>query len=85
MTECVFEEPLRSFTVEEGSKKVVRVPLLEKGREALQSISDELGFGFDEADLDYYTDIFVNKLKRDPTDVELFDIGQSNSEHSRHW
>ena len=35
--------------------------------------------------MDYYTDIFVNKLKRDPTDVELFDIGQSNSEHSRHW
>ena len=24
-------------------------------------------------------------MKRDPTDVELFDIAQSNSEHSRHW
>jgi hypothetical protein len=24
-------------------------------------------------------------MKRDPTNVELFDIAQSNSEHSRHW
>lgn len=27
----------------------------------------------------------MNKLKRDPTSVELFDLAQSNSEHSRHW
>ena len=40
---------------------------------------------FDDWDLDYYTDLFKNKLKRDPTDVECFDMGQSNSEHSRHW
>ena len=85
MTECVYTTPLSSFVVEEGVKPVVRVPLLKEGRAALQKISDELGFGFDEADLDYYTDVFVNKLQRDPTDVELFDIGQSNSEHSRHW
>jgi phosphoribosylformylglycinamidine synthase len=25
------------------------------------------------------------QLGRDPTDVECFDMGQSNSEHSRHW
>jgi phosphoribosylformylglycinamidine synthase len=24
-------------------------------------------------------------MKRDPTDVELYDMAQSNSEHSRHW
>ena len=24
-------------------------------------------------------------MKRDPTNVELFDMAQSNSEHSRHW
>src|SRR3546814_12808995 len=51
----------------------------------LSQVSAELGLGFDEADLDYYTRVFVEELKRDPTDVELFDIGQSNSEHSRHW
>jgi phosphoribosylformylglycinamidine synthase len=26
-----------------------------------------------------------NKLKRNPTTVELFDLAQSNSEHCRHW
>lgn len=29
--------------------------------------------------------MFLNKLKRNPTSVECFDLAQSNSEHSRHW
>ena len=29
--------------------------------------------------------MFLETLKRDPTDVECFDLAQSNSEHSRHW
>ena len=29
--------------------------------------------------------MFQTQLRRDPTNVELFDIAQSNSEHSRHW
>ena len=32
-----------------------------------------------------YADLFAAKLGRDPTDVELYDMSQSNSEHSRHW
>ncbi len=28
---------------------------------------------------------YRDDMKRDPTNVELFDIAQSNSEHSRHW
>lgn len=48
-------------------------------------IDDELGLGFDEWDLRYYTDLFRDVVKRDPTDVECFDMAQSNSEHSRHW
>lgn len=42
-------------------------------------------FGFDEADLDYYYKLFMDVLKRNPTRVELYDLAQSNSEHSRHW
>jgi phosphoribosylformylglycinamidine (FGAM) synthase-like enzyme len=38
-----------------------------------------------EWDLVYYTDLFRNKLRRNPTSVECFDMAQSNSEHSRHW
>lgn len=44
----------------------------------------EMGLAFDDWDLDYYTRLFVD-MGRDPTNVELFDIAQSNSEHSRHW
>ena len=32
-----------------------------------------------------YTKLFKEHLGRDPTAVECFDMGQSNSEHSRHW
>lgn len=46
---------------------------------------DFAGLAFDAWDIDFYLDLFVNKLKRDPTSVELFDLAQSNSEHSRHW
>ena len=44
-----------------------------------------MGLAFDDWDLDYYTALFKDDMKRDPTNVELFDIAQSNSEHSRHW
>ncbi|CBI31639.3 unnamed protein product, partial [Vitis vinifera] len=44
-----------------------------------------MGLAFDEQDLQYYTRLFREDIKRDPTTVELFDIAQSNSEHSRHW
>ena len=29
----------------------------------------------------YYTRMFAEDMRRDPTNVELFDIAQSNSEH----
>ena len=41
-------------------------------------------FGFPHF-LQYYTRLFRDEIGRDPTNVELFDIAQSNSEHSRHW
>jgi len=85
MTECIYAEPLSNFDTDATAKPVTIVPVMSEGRAALERVSNEMGLGFDEADLDYYTDLFVTKLKRDPTDVECFDMGQSNSEHSRHW
>ena len=38
----------------------------------------------DTRDIDFYVKLF-DDLGRDPYDVELFDLCQSNSEHSRHW
>ena len=44
----------------------------------------QYGIGFDNAELQYYKQMFAT-LKRTPTLIELYDLCQSNSEHSRHW
>eukprot|EP01032_Pedospumella_encystans_P013082 gene13082-15084_t len=85
MTECVYPEPLRTFSTDLSPESVQVIPVLAEGRRALESINNARGLGFDDWDLDFYTSAFRDQLRRDPTDVELFDIGQSNSEHSRHW
>lgn len=61
------------------------VPLVEEGRAALEQVNLELGLAFSEEDMDYYEELFMETLERNPTTVELFDCAQSNSEHSRHW
>ena len=58
---------------------------MEEGEQALKDINQKNGFGWDDADLAYYYNLFANILKRNPTNVECFDLSQSNSEHSRHW
>ncbi len=61
------------------------MPVLEEGTEALRAFSARNGLNFDDQDLKYYTWLFCEDLKRNPTTVELFDLAQGNSEHSRHW
>jgi phosphoribosylformylglycinamidine synthase len=81
MTEQVYPEPLRSFKSDAVPAPVYTVPILEEGRRALEEINREMGLAFDEEDLSYYTLMFRDHIKRDPTNVELFDLAQSNSEH----
>ena len=85
MTEMVYPEPLKTFETGITPKPVKWIPVMKEGRKALEAISAELGLGFDDWDYEYYLDLYKNELKRDPSDVELFDLAQSNSEHSRHW
>lgn len=85
MTECLYPSKLLSFKTNVMPEPVVQVPVLEKGKEALEEINKQMGLAFDEFDLEYYTGLFRDDIKRNPTNVELFDIAQSNSEHSRHW
>ncbi|XP_010416277.1 PREDICTED: probable phosphoribosylformylglycinamidine synthase, chloroplastic/mitochondrial [Camelina sativa] len=85
MTECVYSQKLVSFETNVVPEEVKLVPVMEKGRKALEEINQEMGLAFDEQDLQYYTRLFREDIQRDPTNVELFDIAQSNSEHSRHW
>jgi len=85
MTEMPYPETLGSFASGASPEPVKVIPVLEKGRAVLEELNRTEGLGFDDWDLDYYTALFKEKLGRDPTDVELFDMGQANSEHSRHW
>lgn len=85
MTECHYLNPLDTFDSGIIPKPPFAVPLLEEGDAALKRINAELGLGFDDQDLVYYLDLFVQKVQRNPSNVELFDLGQKNSEHSRHW
>ncbi|XP_071477860.1 phosphoribosylformylglycinamidine synthase-like [Diadema antillarum] len=85
MTECRYSEPLKSFAINVNPEDVYDVDIMEQGQAALRKANKDLGLAFDEWDLEYYTDMFVNKVKRNPTSVECFDLAQSNSEHSRHW
>ncbi|MCL5422240.1 MAG: phosphoribosylformylglycinamidine synthase [Nitrospirae bacterium] len=85
MTECPYPERLRTFDPGIKPEPVFEVKILEEGRAAIEKINRELGLGLDEWDINYYYNLFARDLKRNPTNVECFDLGQSNSEHSRHW
>jgi phosphoribosylformylglycinamidine synthase len=85
MTEMPYPGPLRSFEHGLLSEPVLVVPVIEEGRAALERLNRELGLGFDAWDMDFYYDLFARRIGRNPTDVECFDLAQSNSEHSRHW
>lgn len=85
MTEQRYLCPLESFETPIPKTDWIEVDILGKGVEALKEIDRQLGLAFDEQDLIYYTKLFRDVLKRNPTSVECFDLAQSNSEHSRHW
>ncbi|KAK4256008.1 hypothetical protein QN277_008929 [Acacia crassicarpa] len=85
MTECIYNEKLTCFETNVTPEEVYSIPVMEKAQKALEEINQEMGLAFDDQDIEYYTKLFREDIKRDPTNVELFDIAQSNSEHSRHW
>ena len=85
MTECVYAEQLTSFETGVVPEPFFSVPLIEEGKKALERINREMGLGLDDWDVDYYYSLFVRDIGRNPTNVECFDLSQSNSEHSRHW
>ncbi len=85
MTECAYPSPLINFETGIIPEPPYYVPLIEKGKTALEEINRKMGLGLDDWDINYYYNLFVNDIKRNPTNVECFDLSQSNSEHSRHW
>lgn len=85
MTEQRYLEPLSTFQLPIKISNWSEVDIMSEGKSALERVNHDLGLAFDAQDLDYYYSLFRDKLARNPTTVECFDLAQSNSEHSRHW
>ncbi|MFC1919565.1 phosphoribosylformylglycinamidine synthase, partial [Chloroflexota bacterium] len=85
MTECPYPEPLHSFTTGTIPEEVYHVNIMAGGINELIRFNRENGLGMDEWDIEFYLNMFTQVLRRNPTNVELFMLGNNNSEHSRHW
>lgn len=83
MTEQPYPKPLETFKTGMVPEPVREIPIIQKGRAALDEASVMLGLGLDEFDKNHIMEYFT-RIGRNPTDVELFQYGQANSEHSRH-
>jgi len=81
MTECHYIEPLTTFATGVVPEQVYDVDLLSKGPDGLNDIP---GISMDKWDCDLYYDYFVKQQQRNPTIVEIMDLNNANSEHSRH-
>ena len=81
MTECPYPEPLTTFTSGVEPEPVYEVDLMGKGPDALLDLP---GISMDDWDRNFYYDYFVKKHKRNPSIVEIMDLNNANSEHSRH-
>ena len=81
MTECQYKEPLTTFETGIQPEAVYEVDLLGKGPDALLNLP---GISMDEHDRQFYYDYFIGKHQRNPTIVEIMDLNNANSEHSRH-
>ena len=64
-------------------RPLATVPLLARGRRALEEADAALGLALSEDEIDYLVDAF-ERIGRDPTDAELTMFAQANSEHCRH-
>lgn len=81
MTECPYAEPLTTFETGISPEAVYDVDLMSGGPDALLDIP---GISMDEWDRNFYYDYFVKRHNRNPTIVEIMDLNNANSEHSRH-
>jgi len=81
MTECSYPAPLTSFETGIVPEPVYEVDLLTKGPDGLLDIP---GISMDQWDRELYYRYFVERCHRNPTIVEIMDLNNANSEHSRH-
>ncbi len=77
MTQMIYKNPIETFYIDKDVALPYEVLDIKKENQSMF-------LGFDEQDLGFYEKYYKN-LGRNPTNIELHDLAQSNSEHSRHW
>ncbi len=85
MTEQHYPTGIETFDTGVKPEPVKIADLIGGGKSVLERINKSLGLGMDAWDLNFYYNHFTETVKRNPTDVELMQLGNANSEHSRHW
>lgn len=85
MTEQHYPRGIESFDTGITPEEVCIIDVLGRGKAALEDANIALGLGMDARDIEYYRHLFAEVLRRAPTDVEIFQLGNANSDHSRHW
>jgi len=81
MTEYEYPAALRTFDTGIVPETAHTIPLKEEGPDAFLKIP---GISMDAFDRQLYYDYFAVKCGRNPTIVEIMDLNNANSEHSRH-
>jgi phosphoribosylformylglycinamidine synthase len=85
MTESVIDRSadLGKLLERQPPRAATAVPVLARGRAALEDANKTLGLALAHDEIDYLVEAFRG-LGRDPNDVELMMFAQANSEHCRH-
>ncbi|MGO9637752.1 MAG: phosphoribosylformylglycinamidine synthase [Terracidiphilus sp.] len=86
MTESVFfsgSDELQALFAPREQKKLGHIDVLGQGAAAIVAADRELGLSLASDEIEYLFAEF-KRLKRNPTDVELYMFAQANSEHCRH-
>ena len=83
MTEQPYPAGITSFDSDIVPEPVQVIPLLKKGVAAIQEANERLGLAIPEYLAEYIFQHY-QRIGRNPTDAELFMLGQLNSNHCRH-
>ena len=85
MTESLLNkaDQISELFIHQHPQPLKYIDVLQKGSEALVAANQDLGLALSEIEIDYLLKSF-QRLKRNPTDVELMMFSQVNSEHCRH-
>jgi phosphoribosylformylglycinamidine synthase len=86
MTETVLDaiDAAAGLFAHHAPQPLATVPVLARGRAALEHANAELGLALSDDEIEYLVAAFRDQMRRDPTDVELMMFAQANSEHCRH-